>query len=165
MEFDSFYFNGLPKFADILKLNLKEALNKTDSLTVMDHINIFFDFFEKYEAQEFLKEFNVTGDEIYTAVYFHQNNNRIYLERDLTTEDYDEEFQIQFELILNISFVEERVSEVYEVKRDGNGKFSNWEIGTINFEEYKAMVYSSKELIYVRDLYPIGIRIGLNADI
>lgn len=64
MEFYNFYFSGLPKFADILKLNLKEALYKNDSLTVMDHINIFLDFLEKYEAREFLKEFNVTGDEI-----------------------------------------------------------------------------------------------------
>jgi hypothetical protein len=125
MNFHKFYFDWFPKFANILK----EELKSKDCLTIEDNIKVFFEFFEKNNAYIFFKNHEITSDQMYIAVCLNNFESKIYLQRNLRLEGYDEEYQIQFELPLDLPPFEDKIYDTFEIKRDYNGDFSNSQEG------------------------------------
>lgn len=164
MNFHKFYFDWLPKFTYILKELLKEKLKIKDSLTIEDNIKTFFEFFEKNSAYNFFKNHEITSDQMYIAVCLNNFESKIYLQRNLRLEGYDEEYQIQFELPLDLPPFEDKIYDTFEIKRDYNGDFSNSQEGYFYFEDYQEKILHSNQLIKLLQLYPKSIRISLHSD-
>jgi len=165
MNSTKFYFDRLPKFVNILKKNLSEELDKKSNLNIEDYVKIFFSFYHLNNAYDYFKVFNVESDKMYLGIYLASWESTIYMERDINIEGWDEEYQIQFELILDIPPPENRISEAFEVERDILGDFSNWEEGYFYFEDFQEKVLSSNVISDFLCLSPKSIRISLNADI
>lgn len=165
MNSTKFYFDSLPKFVTILKDSLSEELDKNSNLTIEDHVKVFFSFYNLNNAYDYFKVFKVESDEMYLGIYLDRWKSKIYMERAIRIEGWDEEYQIQFELILDIPSPQNRVSETFEVERDILGDFSHWEEGYFSFEDFQEKVLSSNVISDFLCLCPKSIRISLNADI
>lgn len=165
MNWNKFYFDRLPKFINIFKGRLSEELNKNENLSIEDYVKIFFEFYHLNNAYDYFKVFNVQKDEMYLGIYLATWECKIYMERDIRIEDQDEEFQIQFELIIEIPNLENRISETYEVQRDIFGDFSGSEDGYFHFEDFQENTIYAIEKFDLLKLHPKSIRINVNADI
>lgn len=102
---------------------------------------------------------------MYLGIYLADWECSIYMERDMSIEDDDEEYQIQFELIIEIPNLENRIDETYEVQRDIFGDYSNSEEGYFHFEDFQENTINEIEKFELLKLKPKSIRIGINADI
>lgn len=161
---DSFYFYRLPKFVKIFKKELCNKLDKKGILNVKDYIEVFFSFFHQNNAYKHFEIFDIIEkDKMYLGIYQHFEN-RIYMERDIHIENVDEEYQIQFELILDVPTPEKRISKTFEVERDYLGDFSNREDGYFYFEDFYEKVISADEILNFIDLLPKSLRISINSD-
>lgn len=163
MNSSFFYFNRLPKFVNILKQKLKDNIDRSANLIIEDYIKIFFDFYHLNDAYDYFKIFNPKSDKMYLCVYL-SYESKIYIERSIRIEDEDEEYQIQFELILDIPPIENKLDETFEVERDNLGDFLNYEEGYFYFEDYQEKVLSNNLILNLLKLSPKSIRIGINAD-
>lgn len=164
MNWNKFYFDRLPKFVNILKGKLSEELEKNENLKIEDYVNIFFEFYHQNKAYDYFKVFNVKKDEMYLGIYFNNWECKIYMERDLRIEDDDDEYQIQFELIIEIPNLENSISETYKIQRDFFGDYSNSEEGYLYFEDFQENTIYEIEKFDLLKLQPKSIRIGINAD-
>jgi hypothetical protein len=165
MNWHKFYFDRLPRFVNILKARLSEKLHENDNLNIEDYVKVFFEFYHLNDAYHYFKVFNVQKDKMYLGIYLDNEECKIYMERDIRIDDQDEEYQIQFELIIEIQNLENRISETYEVQRDIFGDFSNSEEGYFHFEDFQENnIYAIKNLDLLK-LQPKSIRIDINADI
>lgn len=156
--------NSLSKFIRIIKQNLSDELDKNPNLNIKDYTQIFFEYFHLNNAFQYLKTQSVTSDSMYLSIHLRPFESKIYMERDLYFEDSDDEFQIQFELILDIPPVEIIVSETFEINRDYNGDFWNDEDGYLYFEDFKENVISSGYILDFLHLQPKSVRIGMNSN-
>ncbi|WP_343618416.1 hypothetical protein [Flavobacterium sp.] len=164
MNLHKFYFDHLPKFTMIFKELLKEKLQTKENLNIEDNVKVFFEFFKTQSAFAFFKNYEITKDEMYIGIYLNDFESKVYMERKIRLDDVDEEYQIQFELVLDLPPTKNRFSESFEVERNYSGDFSNWEQGYFHFEDYEENVFSVNELNNLTTLYPKSVRISLNAD-
>lgn len=165
MNWHKFYFDRLPKFVNKLKEKLSDELDQNENLDIEDYVKIFFEFYKLNNAYDYFKLFNIQKDEMYLGIYLADWECSIYMERDMSIEDDDEEYQIQFELIIEIPNLENRIDETYEVQRDIFGDYSNSEEGYFHFEDFQENTINEIEKFELLKLKPKSIRIGINADI
>lgn len=165
MDWRTFYFDRLPKFVTILKKSLTEQLDKNNNLAIVDYINIFFEFYHMNNAFDYFEMFNPESDKMYISISLTSNESKVYIERDITIEGLDEEFQIQFELMIDLQATENKRRAHFEVERNHFGVFSNWEEGDLFFKDFQEKVLLSNLLLKLLNLNPKTIRIGINSDI
>ena len=159
MNWKTFYSDGLPKFVNIFKKSLAEQLDGNPNLPIVDYIKTFFDFYRSNSAFDYFKVFEPTSDKMYLALYLAKHESKIYIERDISFEGVDEEYQIQFELILDLPPIETRISEYFEVERNFFDDFLNDDDGYLYFEDFQEKVLSANLIFKLLSLYPKSIRI------
>jgi len=164
-----FILNQLDKF---LKRRLSQELSSKHQLTVRDSILIFCKSFEKDDAFRLFKTLEVKSDKMYVSLFLNDYESIIRIERDVKLENIDEEFQLQFELNLDLPPAENRFYEIWEVWRDHMGDFYIKEDGGsffydkkyIHFSDYADSILSSSEITPFVNMYPASVSIHLNAD-
>lgn len=160
-----FIYNKINKITDILKRKLSEELDENENLNIEDYVKIFFEFYHHNNAHNFFKVNNVQYDVMYLGIYLTSWESKIYMERDIRIEGEDEEYQIQFELIIEFLNLENRISDSYEVQRDVLGDFFNSKDGYFHFEDFLENTICAIEKFDLLKSQPKSIRIDINADI
>ncbi len=167
-NFDDFYFDKLPKFVKILKDDLTKQIDKKNDIVIADYIKIFFEFYQLNSVYDYFKVFKPENDKMYLGIYLGGYENSIYIERGFWLEsESTDEYQIQFELILDIPSPEKRIGETFEIEREINGDFSNYsnyEETYICFEDFQEKVLTSSLLSDFLNLQPKNIQIRLHTD-
>jgi len=158
-------YNRIHKITELLKRKLSEELDKNENLNIEDYVKIFFEFYYQKSARDYFRVDYVQNDEMYLGIYLASWESKIYMERDIRIEGEDEEYQIQFELIIEILNLENRISETYEVQRDVLGDFSNSEEGYFHFDDFIDNTICAIDKFDLLKLQPKSIRIDINADI
>lgn len=166
------YYSILKQLAKHFKRRLSQELSSKDQLTVMDSIIIFCNSFEKDDAFRLFKALEVESDKMYLSLSLNAYERKVYMERDVKFENVDEEFQLQFELNLNLLEGDNQFYQYWEVWRDHMGDFYIKEKGDsysydkkyIYFSDYLDGVLSSSEMTPFVNIYPASVSIHLNAD-
>ncbi len=152
------YFSLLRKFSE----RLKKAINEASPLTVEDYIKILFDFFEKHDAREHFKDWEVTEDKLRISIYS-GFENKVWFNRIIRLEDVDDELQIHCELLLDEPF-ENLSLQSNEIERDILGDFFTEDSGYIHFSDYREEILAYIENIKLTKLVPKGISIYTHYD-
>lgn len=147
------YFSILRKFSE----KLKKAINEASPLTVEDHIKILLDFFEKHDAREHFKVWEVTEDKLHISIYS-GFENKVWFERIIRLEDVDDELQIHCELLLDEPF-ENLNLESNKIERDILGDFFNEESGYIHFSDYREQILTFIDTIKIAKFVPKSISV------
>jgi|GEM_PF-6870064 len=167
------YFFILNQLSKYLKRRLSQELSSKDQLTVRDSILIFCNSFEKDDAFRLFKTLEVKSDKMYVSLFLNGYESIVHIERDVKFENIDEEFQLQFELNLDLPPNENRFDEIWEAWRDDMGDFYIKEDGGkffydnkyIHFSDYADSILSSSEMAPFVNMYPASVNIHLNEDL
>lgn len=161
---NGFYSYRFPKLVRILKRSLCDKLDENDKFTVKDYIETFLDFFSQNNAYSYFQGYTVKQDEMSLGIYLESFKSSIYIQRNISIEEADEEYEIHFELILDIPPSEKRSYKVFGVGRDHLGDFSNYNEGYFYFEDFHKKIISDDEVLNFLDLFPQSVRIETNAN-
>ena len=165
---DGFYSEEFPKLAAILKQNLCAISDQKNIVSAEEYINVFLEYFERYSAYSFFKEYNICRESM--SISIASDNSGIYFERNFEIENTSDEYQIIFHLYFDksdeIVFVDgfpKRYS--VNIERDEKGcVFLNWTDEIVSFSNFKDTFFRDEQLNKILKLYPKSIELSLNVD-
>ncbi len=165
---EGFYSEEFPRLAAILKQNLCTLLDQKNIVSAEEYINVFLEYFERYSAYSFFKEYNICNESM--SISIASDNSGIYFERNFEIENVSDEYQIIFDLYIDksdeIVFVDGfPKSYSVNIERDEKGCiFLNWTDEIVSFSNFKDSFFRDEQLNKILKLYPKSIELSLNVD-
>ncbi|WP_428232312.1 hypothetical protein [Flavobacterium sp.] len=164
MNSNTFYSKRLPEMATILKEKLVKESNKNQLLTVKDYLNSFFEFYEENNAFIYFKDDDIKKDNIIISIFINHVSKEVTFSRKIGIEDCDEEFQINYQLFLDLPSAKNNIVYSFEIERDRFDDFSNSERGYLYLSDFKEIILSSEEIMSIVNAIPQRSNMILNAD-
>jgi hypothetical protein len=164
MDSSTFYRNRFPKLANLLKEKLAKESNINHSLDVKEYLVYFLEFYEENNAFTFFKNDNITKDIMIVSIFINKLNKEVSFRREIHIEDCDEEFQINFQLLLDLPTIMNDIIYFFEIERDMFDDFRNTELGSFYLSDFENMILSSQEMEKIANNIPVSHSIDLNAD-
>lgn len=163
MDSITFYSNRFPKLANKLKEKISKESTKNPLLAVKDHLKLFFEFYEENNAFTFFQNDEIVKDEIIFSIFMNKYSNEVVFRRHIAIEDCDEEFQINYQLSLNLLSVREIVYS-FKIERDRFDDFSNRKLGSFYLSDFEEMILASDEMKSIANNIPENYDVVLNAN-